>query len=72
MEENNGLEFLSAFLLRFRGGGTRGAGDAKAPLIFLKIGRILVFGTPNIYISNRGASPKNLLAPPIFHTFCHP
>ena len=50
MEENNGLEFLSAFLLRFRGGGTRGAG--KAPLIFLIIGRILAFGTPNIHRTN--------------------
>ena len=49
MEEKNGLGFLSAFLLRFRGGGTRGAGGAKAPLIFLKIGRILAFGTPNIH-----------------------
>ena len=72
MGEKNGLEFLSAFLLRFRGGGTRGAGGAKALLIFLKIGRILAFGTPNIHRTNRGASPKNLLAPPIFHTFCHP
>ena len=42
-----------------RGGGTGGAGGATAPPIFLKIGRILAFSTPNIFRSKGGALPKN-------------
>ena len=57
------LEDSMAFHLGFeinhiliRGGGT---GGATAPPIFLKIGRILAFSTPNIFRSKGGASPKN-------------
>ena len=55
-----------------RGGGTGGAGCAIAPPIFLEIGKVLVFSTPNISKSKEGDTPKKSLAPPIFHTFHHP
>ena len=54
-----------------RGGGTGGAGGALEPPIFLQIGKILLFSTPNISKSKEGDTKKSL-APPIFYTFHHP
>ena len=51
--------------------GTGGAGGALAPPIFLQIGKILLFSTPNISKSKEGDTKKSL-APPIFYTFHHP
>ena len=52
-----------------RGDGTGGAGVAIAPPIFLGIGKILAFSTPNISRSKDGAAMEKSLAPPIFYTF---
>ena len=38
-------------------------------LIFLGIGEILAFSTPNTSRSKKGAALKKSLAPPIFYTF---
>ena len=42
------------------------------PTIFLEIGRILAFSTPNITRSKEGAVLKKSLAPPIFYAFSRP
>ena len=52
--------------------GTGGAGDAIAPTIFLEIGKIIAFSTPNISRSKEGAPLKKSSAPPIFYTFRRP
>ena len=41
--------------INYRGGGIGGAGGAIAPPIFLEIGKILAFSTPNISISKEVA-----------------
>ena len=52
-----------------RGAGNGGAGGAIAPPIFLQIGKIPAFSTPNISRSKEGAPLKKSSAPPIFCTF---
>ena len=54
---------------RPRGAGT---GGAVAPPIFLEIGNILSFSTPNISRLKEGSVLKKSLAPPIFYTFRRP
>ena len=46
-------------LWRFRDEGTGGAGSAIAPTIFLEIGEIVAFSTPNIFKSKEGAAPES-------------
>ena len=54
------------------GAGTWGAWGAIAPPIFLEIGKIVAFSTPNIFRSKEVTATKKSLAPPIFYTFRHP
>ena len=42
--------------IKYRGDGT---GGAIAPPIFLEIGDIVAFSTPNIFISKEGTIPKS-------------
>ena len=52
--------FQIEIVLLFRGGGTGGAGGAIAPPIFLEIGEIYGFSTPNISGLKEGAARKSL------------
>ena len=47
-----------------RGAGAGGAGGAIAPPIFLEIGEIVAFSTPNISRFKIGFAPKNVIRTP--------
>ena len=46
-------------MITIRGGGTGGAGGAIAPPIFLEIGEIAAFSTPNISRLKEGAARRS-------------
>ena len=54
------------------GTGTEGTESAIAPPIFLKIGKIVSFSTPNISRLKEGATPKKVISTPTFYNFRQP
>ena len=58
-QESAGGADIGRSIEELRGGGTGGAEGAIAPQIFLEIGDIVAFSTPNIFISKEGTIPKS-------------